>query len=135
MKRLIANQIFKGIVKRAKPWKCNIRLVSRILWHNRIIPSLKEWWFWYLTLIGDFPPIFLLTRLCSNISVKGAYFHWKNLWRRVLEANEKQVPPKSYFLKIRIDSVNQILKNKGKVWICWCGHIISIKIKLREFSC
>ena len=34
---------------------------------------------------------------------------------RVLEANKKQVPLKSYSLKIRIDSVNQILKNKEKV--------------------
>ena len=33
----------------------------------------------------------------------------------MLEANEKQVPLKSYSLKIRIDSVNQILKNKEKV--------------------
>ena len=39
----------------------------------------------------------------------------KNLWRRVLEANKKQVPQKSYSLEIRIDSVNQILKNKEKV--------------------
>ena len=30
----------------------------------------------------------------------------------MLEANKKQVPLKSYSLKIRIDSVNQILKNK-----------------------
>ena len=33
----------------------------------------------------------------------------------MLEANKKQVPLKSYSLKIRIDSVNQILKNKEKV--------------------
>ena len=33
----------------------------------------------------------------------------------MLEANKKQVPLKSYSLKIRIDSVNQILKNKKKV--------------------
>ena len=39
----------------------------------------------------------------------------KNLLRSVLEANKKQVPPKSYSLKIRIDSVNQILKNKEKI--------------------
>ena len=39
----------------------------------------------------------------------------KNLWRRVLEANKKQVPLKSYSLEIRIDSENQILKNKEKV--------------------
>ena len=23
-------------------------------------------------------------------------------------------------------------KNKCVIWICWCGHIISIKIKSRE---
>ena len=33
----------------------------------------------------------------------------------MLEDNKKQVPPISYSLKIRIDSVNEILKNKEKV--------------------
>ena len=33
----------------------------------------------------------------------------------MLEANKKQVPIKSYSLKIRFDSVNQILKNKEKI--------------------
>ena len=33
----------------------------------------------------------------------------------VLEANKKQVSLESYSLKIRIDSVTQILKNKEKV--------------------
>ena len=33
----------------------------------------------------------------------------------MLEANKKQVPLKSCTLKIRIDSVNQILKNKERV--------------------
>ena len=33
----------------------------------------------------------------------------------MLEANKKQVPLKSHSLKIRIDSVNQILKNEEKV--------------------
>ena len=37
------------------------------------------------------------------------------LWRRFLEANKKQVPVKSYSLKIRTDSVNQICSNKEKV--------------------
>ena len=32
-----------------------------------------------------------------------------------IEANKKQVPLKKYSLKIRIDSVNQILKNKKKL--------------------
>ena len=39
----------------------------------------------------------------------------KNLWRSVLEVNKKQVFLKSYYLKITIDSVNQILKKKEKV--------------------
>ena len=39
----------------------------------------------------------------------------KNLWRRLLVANKKQAPLKSYSLDIRIDSVNQISKNKEKV--------------------
>ena len=34
------------------------------------------------------------------------------LWSRAFEANKKQVSPKSYSLKRRINSVNQILKNK-----------------------
>ena len=45
--------------------------------------------------------------------MKAAYFHCKK--RRVLEASKKQVLLKSYSLKIRIDSVNQILRNKEKV--------------------
>ena len=32
----------------------------------------------------------------------------------MLEANKNQVPPKSYSLKIRIDSFDQILRNKKK---------------------
>ena len=52
----LGSAVFKGVVKRAEPYhKCHIRLVSRILWHNRIIPSLKEWRFWYLILTCDFP--------------------------------------------------------------------------------
>ena len=47
--------------------------------------------------------------------MKAAYFHRKNLWRRVLEANKKQATLKSYSLKIRIGSVSQILKNKEKI--------------------
>ena len=33
----------------------------------------------------------------------------------VLEANKKQAPLKSYSQKMRIDSVNQVLKNKEEV--------------------
>ena len=53
------NQSIKGIVKRAEPCKYDVLLVWRILWHNRITPSLKEWRF--LCLIGNFPPWLLLT--------------------------------------------------------------------------
>ena len=35
----------KGIAKRAESYKCGIRLVSKILSHKRIFPSLKEWRF------------------------------------------------------------------------------------------
>ena len=59
--------------------------------------------------------IIFLTGLCSAISVRLLIFSEKNLWCRVLEANKKQVPPKSYSLKTRIDSVNQTLNNKEKV--------------------
>ena len=67
-----------------------------------------------------YSPVFF----CHNFSLQvyTVPFQWrllifigKNLWRRVLEANTKQVPLKSYSLEIRIDSNNQILKNKEKV--------------------
>ena len=45
--------------------------------------------------------------------MKAAYLHRKKLV--TLEVNKNQVPLKSYSLEIRIDSVNQILKNKEKV--------------------
>ena len=45
---------FKGIVRWAEPCKCVILLVSRILWHKKNNPSLKEWRFWYLILTGHF---------------------------------------------------------------------------------
>ena len=73
---------------------------------------------------GDFDIWYSPATLRHNFSfpVYTAPFQWrlliyigKNLWRRVLEANKKQVPLKSYSLEIRIDSVNQILKNKEKV--------------------
>ena len=102
---------FKGIVKWAEPCKCGIHLVSRILWHKRINPSLK-WRFSYLIHTDDFSPWFFLTSLHCAIPLKAAILIGKNLWRRVLEANKKQVSLKSYFLKIKIDSIKQILKNK-----------------------
>ena len=99
----------------AEPCKCDICLISRILWCKWIISSLKEW---------DFDIWYSLATFRHNFSLQvwAAPFQWKpliligkNLWCRVLEANKKQVSLKSYSLKIRIDSVNQILKNKDKV--------------------
>ena len=107
--------IVKGIVEWVEPSKCIILLISRILWHKRINPSLKEWRFWYLILTDHFSPwctfpvhaVPLLWRLLIYIR--------KNLWHRVLEANKKQVTLKSFSLEIRIGFVNQILKNKERV--------------------
>ena len=51
--------------------------------------------------------------------MKATYFHWKKTWYWLLEANKKHVSLKSYSLKIRIDSVIQILCNNKKVkWPC-----------------
>ena len=36
-----------NLLKRAEPCKWDILLVSRILWHKRITPCLKEWRFWH----------------------------------------------------------------------------------------
>ena len=106
----------KGIVNRAEPCKCDIFLFSRIIWHKRITLSSKEWRFWYIWHSS--------ATFCHNFSLQiyTSPFQWrllifirKNLWRRVLEANKRKVPLKNYSLKTRIDSVNQILKNKEKV--------------------
>ena len=57
-----------------------------------------------------------------SLQVYAASFQWrlliyigKNLWLRVLEANKKQAPLKSYSPKMRAHFVNQVLKNKEKV--------------------
>ena len=42
--------------KRAEPYKCDIRLVSRILWHERVTPSSEEWRLYHLIPAGNFPP-------------------------------------------------------------------------------
>ena len=62
---------------------------------------------------------------------EGRFSSEKNLWRRVLEANKKQVSLKSYSLKIRIDSVNQILKNKKKVT---STHNINILTRITDWK-
>ena len=46
---------FKGTVKRAELNRCGTRLVSKILWHKRIIPSLKERRLRHWILNGNFP--------------------------------------------------------------------------------
>ena len=48
-------------------------------------------------------------------SSEGCLFTSEKTCDRVLEACKKQAPLKSYSLEIKIDSVNQILKNKAKV--------------------
>ena len=107
----------KGIVKRAESCKCGIFLVSRILWHNRIIPALlqKNWDFDVLFSPATFHHDFSLQIYPAPFQWRLLFFIRKNEWHRVLEANKKQVLPKSYSLKIKIGSVNQILKNKEKV--------------------
>ena len=96
---------FKGIVQRAELCKYDIRLLSRIFWAKRIIPSFKN---------GDFDIWYSPATFRHNFSLQvyAAPFQWrllifigKNLWRIVLEANKKEVPPKSYSLKIRILSI------------------------------
>ena len=58
------------------------------------------------------------------------------MWHRVLEANKKQVAIaiKSYSLKIRINSVNQILRNKEKVTETRNKNILT-RIKDRKIPC
>ena len=105
----------KGIVKWAEPCKSVILLVSRILWHERISLSLKEWGFWYLILPGFFHHNFSFPAYAVRLQWRMLIYIGKSLWHGVLEANKKQVPLKIYSLEIRTDSVNQILKNKEKV--------------------
>ena len=47
-------------------------------------------------------------------SSEGCLFTSEKTYDVVLEPNKKKVPLKSYSLDIRIDSANQILKNKKK---------------------
>ena len=83
-------------------------------------------------------------------SSEGCLFTSEKTCDVVLEANKKQVPLKSYSLEIRIDPVNQILKNKEKViqtrnisiqtriadWKiqCVCNHVYQVIKKLRNWS-
>ena len=86
-----------------------------ILWHKRITP-----FFWKKN--GDHDIWRSPVTFSHTFSLQIYATPWrllifirKSLWRRVLEAHKKYVPLKSYYLKIRIDSVNQILRNKEKV--------------------
>ena len=58
-----------GTVKRAELNKCDICLVSRILWHKRITPSLKEWRIWH----------FILTDNKNQIKPIKAYIFFRSL--------------------------------------------------------
>ena len=110
------DQPLQGIVKRAELNKCDICLVSRILWHKRIAPSLKVWGLWdYVYSPVTFHYYFSLQVYAAPFQWRLLIFIEKNLWRWVLEANKKPVSLKSCRLKIRIDFVNQILRNKEKV--------------------
>ena len=101
-------RLLKGIVKRADPCKCDIRLVSGILWHKRIIPSLKEWRFWYLKLTGDFPlyflPVFLtqvISRRQKNADAKVAL----SISRRQKWNSRRQFSKNCIFLNIQLKGV------------------------------
>ena len=64
--------------------------------------------------------------------MRADYFYRKKLGgRRVLEAKKKQVPLKSYSLKIRIDSVNQILMYKEKNVLT---HNINILTRIADWK-
>ena len=97
--------------------------ISTWTWQAHIRSFMKtcdgHMWRIFLTSWPDLysPPSF--SHNCS-LQVYAVPFQWrlpifirKNLWHRVLEANDKQVPLISYSLKIRIHFVNQILKNKA----------------------
>ena len=56
-----------GIVKKAEPCKYDICVISSIiLWHKRVILSLKEWRFSCLILTSDFPPWYLLYKFIQH---------------------------------------------------------------------
>ena len=106
----------KGTVMRAELNDCDVHLVSRILWHERITLSLKEWKIMTFNTYRKLSTIISPYKCRQRYSSEDYLFSSKkNLWRRMLEANKKQVSLKIYSLKIRIDSVNQFLRNKEKV--------------------
>ena len=103
---------FKGILKRTKPYKLDIRLVWRIresslkecrLWHLIVTLTLTQSWL---------SAIISLYKYTQQHSSEGCLFLSEKTSHIILEANKKQFPLKSYSLKITIDFLNQILKNK-----------------------
>ena len=100
MKRL-CSETLKGIGKRAELNKCDVCLVSRILWHLQLL----------LWKNGDYDSAYSPVTFCYYFSLQAyaAPFQWrllifvrKNLWCWVLEAKKKHVSLKSYSLKMRI---------------------------------
>ena len=66
--------------------------------------------------------------------MKATNLHRKNLLPRMLGANKKQILLRSYSLKLRVGSINHILKNReGVVW----AHNIIIKTRIadRKIEC
>ena len=105
--------LFKGIVKRAEPCNCDIILASRVLWYKRITPFFKRMEILIFDTHRRLSVIISPYKFTQRLSSEGCLFSsGKNWWRRGLEANKKQVPLKSYSLKIRVDSVSKILKKK-----------------------
>ena len=101
--------LVKGIVKWAEPCNCySSHFQDTLTLENQPFVKRME----ILIFDTHWP---LSASLQSAIPVKAAYLHQKNLWHRVVEGSKKQVSLKSYSLEIRIDSVNQILKNKEKI--------------------
>ena len=90
------------------------------LWHKKITLSLRQWRLWYLIIISTYK--YTNHHSSEGMVRKEAFiFIRKNVCSKVLEANKKQVPLKSYFLKIRIESVSQNVRNREKV--TWSGKI------------
>ena len=78
-------------------------------------PFLKRMDIWMFDTNWPFSTIISPFQFTQLHSSEGCLFKSEKTCDVVLEANKEQVPLKSYSLEIRIDSVNQILKNKEKV--------------------
>ena len=82
-----------------------------------------------MIITSHFPPKLILSSLWAPSPWRLLNYIKKNLWRRMLEANKKQVPLKSYSLEIKIHFVNQMLKNKEKVKLT---HNISMLTRITD---